>query len=448
LDGKVTISTELDNSGVGKSLKAVKGEFGGLNETLHQTEKAITSAFSRPLELAKAKVADLERQYSRVSSQLNEAKLSGNDAAAQRFGLQQIAIYDRLAAARQRLAIEVQAAAQRQAVAESSSATTQESRLIAAFAKIRSAATGIRNAITRAFSGARVAIGSLAKTIGGMSGGFASIAKSAGRFGTRLRSIISGALVFNLISMGLRKIVSYFGSAISSSNEMKTALANLRGAAQSAAAPIIQVLTPALATLANMLATVLAYFAKILTLFTGTVSSAAKQAVGAAGAAKKAAKSLAGFDEITKLDNPNEGGGGGGSSAAATTPEVTVPDCFEALGQWDMMMQKETGYIKPVPQALTLTHTHGKEGNITAKQFCVFSAEIPLDGETKIKLPADDGIVVFAATAVKKKSVFSKGDAHFDTLEKREFNYEFSDYAVKHMRKNKAEKILDKFIIY
>lgn len=128
------------------------------------------------------------------------------------------------------------------------------------------------------------------------------------------------------------------------------------------------------------------------------------------------------------------------------TAEVTVPDCFEALGQWDMMMQKETGYIKPVPQALTLTHTHGKEGNITAKQFCIFSAEIPLDGETKIKLPADDGIVVFAATAVKKKSVFSKGDAHFDTLEKREFNYEFSDYAVKRMRRNKAEKILDKFI--
>lgn len=340
MDGKVTISTELDNSGIGKSLKEVKGQFGGLNETLRQTDKAITSAFSRPLELAKVKVADLERQYSRVTSQLNEAKLSGNDAAAQRLGLQQIAVYDRLAAARQRLAIEVQAAAQRQAVAESSSATTQESRLIAAFAKIRSAATGIRNAITRAFSGARVAIGSLAKTIAGMSGGFSSIAKSAGRFGTRLRSIISGALVFNLISMGLRKIVSYFGSAISSSNEMKTALANLRGAAQSAAAPIIQVLTPALATLANVLATVLAYFAKILTLFTGTVSSAAKQAVGAAGAAKKAAKSLAGFDEITKLDNSNEGGGGGGSSAAATTPEVTVPDwakmILESLkaGEW------------------------------------------------------------------------------------------------------------------
>ena len=39
-----------------------------------------------------------------------------------------------------------------------------------------------------------------------------------------------------------------------------------------------------------------------------------------------------------------------------------------------------------------------------------------------------------------------KGDSHFDELEKRKFDYEFSDYAVKHMRRNKAEKILDKFI--
>ena len=126
--------------------------------------------------------------------------------------------------------------------------------------------------------------------------------------------------------------------------------------------------------------------------------------------------------------------------------EVTVPDCFEALGQWDLMMLKETGYIKSVPQALTLSHTHEKNQNMTAKQFCIFCMEIPLEGETKIKLPVDDETVIFAATAVKKKSVFSKGNAHFDTLERREFDYEFSDYAVKHMNRNKIEKILDKFI--
>ncbi|MBR3768610.1 MAG: alpha-mannosidase [Clostridia bacterium] len=124
---------------------------------------------------------------------------------------------------------------------------------------------------------------------------------------------------------------------------------------------------------------------------------------------------------------------------------VTLPDCFEALGLWDLMLQKETGYIKPVPQALTLSHTHSKNGNLTAKQFYVFHAEIPLDGKNTIKLPDDEDVVIFAATAVRKSSTFIKGDTHFDKLKKREFDYEFSEYAKKLMKPNIAERILDKF---
>ena len=125
---------------------------------------------------------------------------------------------------------------------------------------------------------------------------------------------------------------------------------------------------------------------------------------------------------------------------------VTVPDCFETLGHWYLMRSGETGYIKPVPQALTLTHTHGKNGNLTAKQLYLFHAEIPLNGKTKVVLPDDDDIVVFAATATRNSAAFEKGDYHFDALEKREFDYEFSDYAVKHMNPNKAERMLDKFL--
>ena len=127
------------------------------------------------------------------------------------------------------------------------------------------------------------------------------------------------------------------------------------------------------------------------------------------------------------------------------TTQITVPDCFEALGHWDLMMLGKTGYIKAVPQALTFSHTHGKKGNIAAKQFYVFHAEIPLDGDCKVKLPVDDDIVIFAATAVDNSVRFEKGDVHFDSLEKRPFDYEFSDYAVKLMNPNGAERVLDKF---
>lgn len=126
--------------------------------------------------------------------------------------------------------------------------------------------------------------------------------------------------------------------------------------------------------------------------------------------------------------------------------EVCIPDCFEAVGHWDLMRTKETGYIKPVPQAFAATHTHSKNGNLVAKQFYIFHAEIPLDGQTKITLPDDEDIVIFAATAVKGKTLFIKGDRHFDTLVKRKFDYDFSDYAIKHMNPNKTENILDKFL--
>lgn len=126
--------------------------------------------------------------------------------------------------------------------------------------------------------------------------------------------------------------------------------------------------------------------------------------------------------------------------------EVTVPDCFEALGHWDLLRTGETGYIKPIPKAFTFSHTHGKNGNLTAKQFYVFSVEIPLCGSSTVKLPVDDDIVVFAATAVKKASAFLQGDNHFDTLAKRSFDYEFSDYAQKLMKPNLLEKFLNRFL--
>ena len=126
--------------------------------------------------------------------------------------------------------------------------------------------------------------------------------------------------------------------------------------------------------------------------------------------------------------------------------EVSVPDCFEALGHWDFMQSHETGYIKSVPQALTLSHTHSKNGNMIAKQLYLFSVEIPLNGKNRIKLPDDSDIVIFAASAEKNCADFSKGDLHFDTLEKRKFNYEFSDYAKKRMNPNRLERVLNRFI--
>lgn len=151
----------------------------------------------------------------------------------------------------------------------------------------------------------------------------------------RLRSIVSGALVFNVISAGLTRMVSAMGTALTSSSQMQSALANLKGAAATAAAPIIQILTPALAALANAAATVFSYISQLISFFTGkSISAMASTAKGMAGVGsaagsaakdiKKANGELASWDELNVLNKQNDASadsaGGGGSGAADILP--------------------------------------------------------------------------------------------------------------------------------
>ena len=125
---------------------------------------------------------------------------------------------------------------------------------------------------------------------------------------------------------------------------------------------------------------------------------------------------------------------------------VRVQDCFEAVGQWDLMRNRIMGYVKPQPQLLSFSHSHNKNGDMIAKQFYVFGAEIPLNRANSLVLPKDKNILILAATLVKECNVFKKADEHFDSLEKREFDYNFSDYAIKASKPAAFELILDKFL--
>ena len=203
-------------------------------------------------------------------------------------------------------------------------------------------ASAIGGAASRAFStlqkGARSVMkpfGTLVKSgIGKITSGLAQSGKGLQTFLNRLGSIAAGALVFNVISSGLSKMTQYMGQALLSSASLRTALGNLSGAAQTAAAPLIQVLTPALTALANAAATVFSYIAQLVAFLTGTtVSAASDAAAGVAGVGsaaeetaqqvKDANKSLAGFDELERLSEPQQdtgSGGGGGAGAGQIVP--------------------------------------------------------------------------------------------------------------------------------
>lgn len=188
----------------------------------------------------------------------------------------------------------------------------------------------------------------------------AQAAQSAAQFRSRVARLVSGALVFNVLSSGLRTLTSWMGTALLSSSQLRAALGNLQGAASTAAAPLLSVLVPALTALANAAAMVFSYIARLVAFFTGKTISASASAAKAMGGVGKAAGGtakkvkdangeLAAFDELNVLnkksdeDNGGSGGGGGGGSAGDIVPDYdftakspfldSILDAVEA-GDW------------------------------------------------------------------------------------------------------------------
>jgi len=281
-DGKVVISTKLDNTDLKKDLGEVKGSLGGLKTVMRSTAKDVQAAFvkgfEKPVERARARVNELQRQLDTVTIALKDAMKADNDAAAEKYGRQQINIYDKLEAAREKLAIEIKAAAKKQADAEEKEAKKGE------------------EALRKSFN---------------------SAGKEAKRFGTRLRSIVSGALVFNLISSGLRNFTSYLGKTLKTNKGFSEELAKLKAALLTAFQPIYNYVLPILTKVVRYLAVAAQMVAEFFSSLTGTTlqdsANAAEKlyeeadAIGSVGkAAKDAKKSLAGFDEINTLQNQSD----------------------------------------------------------------------------------------------------------------------------------------------
>ena len=149
----------------------------------------------------------------------------------------------------------------------------------------------------------------------------ARTSKAVGQLGRRLAGIVSGALVFNLISSALRSVVNVMGTTIAKTNGVSTALGKLKGAAATAAAGLASALSPAIIGLLNLPTSLINGFLRLLSLLTGKSISSMKQtakginAVGSAAGstskqADKAKRSLAGFDEIERLDAKTGSSGG------------------------------------------------------------------------------------------------------------------------------------------
>ena len=93
-----------------------------------------------------------------------------------------------------------------------------------------------------------------ASSTGGASDSAKRASSAFGVFAKRLKSIVFSALIFNVISSACGHLTSALGSAVAKTDGFGTALARLKGAAATAAAPLVNALGSALTYVMNLAA--------------------------------------------------------------------------------------------------------------------------------------------------------------------------------------------------
>lgn len=316
-DGSIIIDTRINNKGAEADLKLLQAKVKSTAQQISALEKSYTSAFQKrsvlgeSLKQARADAAATARELSRLNTALDAQRGAGLAPAAE-----DIKRSDRLAATLDKQKAKIQ---------EMSQEYQQQKKLLDTMQAQHTALTARLEQEQAAAQKASVAYGGK-KDKGSAAKQITTASTAMEKFGRRLSGIVSGALLFNIISSGLSSLVGWIGSALQSTDAFGQALRNLQGAASVAAAPLIDALGSALAYIINLLATGISYLARFISMLTGKSLSAMKSSAkamnsygAAAGSAaketEKATRSLAGFDEITRLDAPQEGTSGGGSSA-------------------------------------------------------------------------------------------------------------------------------------
>ena len=227
---------------------------------------------------------------------------------------------------------------------------------------------------------------------------------AAGRFEARIVSLGKRILVFSLVATAFRAIKNYMDKLLKSNAEFTAELADLKGALATAFQPIYEILLPGLLAAMRIATAVVRVIAHVLSLLTGKTSSQsaknaealnkeadAIEAVG--GAAKKANKDLAGFDEINKLGGEEAAGGGGGVSAGSASMDFSEFNTEEYKSKIDEFTVYISGALLAIGVILAFTGV-----NVPLGIGLMAAGAVGLAAEAKANWGAMDGPLKKALT--------------------------------------------------
>lgn len=155
--------------------------------------------------------------------------------------------------------------------------------------------------------------------------------KSLNRFGLRLKEVVRSALVFTLITQALAAFREWVGKVIRTNAEATQSIASLKAALLTLVQPLVGTIIPAFTSFVKILTAALTIAGRLVAALYGTTYEEANKSAealnketealeGVGSAAKKAAGSLAGFDEINTITT---------EATASTNLEYIAPDFSE-----------------------------------------------------------------------------------------------------------------------
>ena len=306
-DGEIVFSTSLDNSKLQKELDRTIRDINSLEEKIAKLG---------------AKKIPLEDKLRRIAGELDEAKavLAGMRAAP-KGTYEKADIADQ--AARVRLL-------QAEFTKTANSVDNIDGRLQAAEIDLDAAkekAGALYDEMGRAEKGAQ---------------NFSEASKMAGKrvldILKRLKSLAASALLFSAITAALIAMRKQIVAVVRSNADASAAIARLRGALLTLAAPIVQAIIPAFTALVRVIAAAAARLAQLAALLSGKglssmVASAkalndqTKALKGTGKAAKDAGRSLASFDEINRISSGASAGGDAATDGIA--PDFSFMDALD-----------------------------------------------------------------------------------------------------------------------
>lgn len=329
-DSSITFSTALDNA---------------------QLEKDLTS-LTKKIEKQERKIADLgsKRDKAKEKSLFDGAALD-----AEKEKLQEIK--DRLADIRAMSKNKGYSVEQREGYAAQIPAVQQELRdqqmrvngLQAEWNKTENALDRYSAQLSEAedtLNRQKGEAGELVRQLEEADSGAAQLARAAGKAGDgmarlteRVKKLASRVFVFTMITTALRGMSTWMGKVIKTNGEARQSIVQLKGALLTLAQPLVEVIIPAFTMLVNVLTRVITVVAQLISALFGKTLKQSKDGAKAlyneanaiesvGSAAKEAAGSLAGFDEINTIntEDTGSGGGGGGGASADIAPDFSWAD--------------------------------------------------------------------------------------------------------------------------